>query len=527
MINQYRYLLKMQLYNLFGINKLVHSHDKQEKQRFAILGALGLVAVTIFIVYITKFSDSMAKAGFGEALPTFTVVICSLTALTLTFIKSTGVLVGLRDYDMVMSMPVNTVSIVTSRVTMLYLTNLIIGFVAMIPSSIIYIKTIHPSYSSYFFLLGALLFTPIIPMILSLSLGVLIVAISSRSKHTNVFSLVLSTIVVLMIVFASTKTQTMDTSQIADLGVTMAKMINRFYPPATLLSNAFFDNDWLSFCVFIASSVLSGVAFIGIVSYFYKTLNTVAFSHHAGKNYKWVDLKESSPFMALYKRELNRLTSCTIYALNSCIGIVLLLVISIMAAFFMPVALETQLEVLGILKVIRTVLPMILAIFVSITSTTAASLSLEGKNRWIMCSVPTNTRTVFNSKIAVNLTVIVPVLLISVTLLRIEFPLSLVQTLFAYLTPTIYAFFISVLGMFLNIKFPKYDWTSEYYAVKGGAVSVLATVGVGMASSLIPLYLCIFFSKYSLLIIAAVTIVILIITIIVYQKICKMKLYAL
>lgn len=527
MINQYRSLLKMQLYNLFGINKLVHSHDKQEKQRFAILGVLGLLAVTIFIVYIIKFSDSMAKAGFGEALPTLTIVICSLTALTLTFIKSTGVLIGLRDYDMVMSMPVNTVSIVASRVTMLYLTNLLIGFVAMIPSSIIYIKTIHPSYSNYFFLLGALLFTPIIPMILSLSLGILIIAVSSHSKHTNVFSLVLSTIAVLMIVFASAKTQTMDTSQIANLGIAMVKMINRFYPPATLFSNAFLNNDWLSFCIFIASSVLLVIAFISIVSYFYKTLNTTVFSHHASKNYKWVDLKESSQFMAFYKRELNRLTSCTIYALNSCIGIILLLVISIMAAFFMPAVLEIQLEVLGILKVVKTVLPMMLAIFVSMTSTTAASLSLEGKNCWIMCSVPTNTRTIFNSKIAVNLTVILPILWISVTLLRIEFPLSLEQTLFAYITPTIYAFFISVLGMFLNIKFPKYDWTSEYYAVKGGAVSVLATVGAGMASSLIPLYLCIFLSKYSLLIIVAVTVIILIVTIIVYQKICRMKLYVL
>lgn len=47
----------------------------------------------------------MAEAGLGKALPTLMVVACSLTTLTLAFLKSTGVPIGLKDYDMVMSMP--------------------------------------------------------------------------------------------------------------------------------------------------------------------------------------------------------------------------------------------------------------------------------------------------------------------------------------------------------------------------------------------------------------------------------------
>ena len=199
MKGKYKYLLRMQLYNLFGINRLIHSRDKQEKQRSAIVGALGLTAIAILVVYTTKFSNSMALAGLSEALPTLMVVVCSLATLTLTFVKSTGVLIGLKDYDMVMSMPVSTISIVTSRITMLYLINLIIGFIAMLPSSIIYVLYEHPPIFSYLFLVGSLFLTPIIPMIISLSLGVLIVAVSSHSRHKNVFSLVLSTAAILMI----------------------------------------------------------------------------------------------------------------------------------------------------------------------------------------------------------------------------------------------------------------------------------------------------------------------------------------
>lgn len=449
MKGKYKYLLRMQLYNLFGINRLIHSCDKQEKQRSAIVGALGLTAIAILVVYTTKFSNSMALAGLSEALPTLMVVVCSLATLTLTFVKSTGVLIGLKDYDMVMSMPVSTISIVTSRITMLYLINLIIGFIAMLPSSIIYVVYEHPPVFSYLFLVGVLFLTPIIPMIISLSLGVLIVAVSSHSRHKNVFSLVLSTVAILMIVLASAKTQSMDATQINNLGVAMAEAVNKFYPPAILFTNALLHNDLAGFVIFATVSLLLGIAFITIVSHYYKRLNTAVFSHYAKKEYKMGTL----------------------------------------------------------------------------TSTTAASLSLEGKNRWIMCSAPTQARTVYNSKIAVNLTVILPVLYISAIFIRIAIPCSLMQTVLLFIIPTVYTFFISVLGVYLNIKFPKYDWTSEYYAVKGGAISVLATVGGGMASSLTPLYLCIIFPHYQMMIMFGITCLILLATLAIYLKVCRTQLY--
>lgn len=515
----------MQLYNLFGINKLLHSHDKQERQRSAIIAVLGLVAVAILVTYTTKFSNMMAEAGMGEILPTLMLVISSLATLILTFIKSTGVLIGLKDYDMVMSMPVSVFSIVTSRITLLYLINLIICFIAVLPASIVYIMYMHPPFSSYFFLLGTLLFTPVIPMILSLSLGVFIVAISSRSKHNNIFSLILSAVVVLMIVFATTKTQSMDMEQITNLGEVLANTVNNFYPPASLISNALSSNDWGSFVLFISISLLIGGLFVGVVSHYYKSLNTAIFSHHVKKNFRIGELKASSSFMALYQKEFRRLISCTIYALNSCIGIVLLLVIAIFVMFFLPNTLKIQLEAAGVMKDIPGIMPIVLAIFVSMTSTTAPSLSLEGKNRWIMCSVPISSKTVFDSKIAVNLTVILPPLYVSVFLLRLVFPCHLIQTILMFIIPTIYAFFISVFGMYLNIKFPKYDWTSEYYAVKGGAISVLITIGGGMASSLIPLYLCIIISKYREAIMLGCAGILLIATITIYLKIIKIPLY--
>lgn len=525
MKGRYKYLLRMQLYNLFGINRLIHSRDKQEKQRLAIIAAFGLASIAILVIYEVKFCNSIAEAGLSGVLPTLMVVVSSLTTLIFTFVKSTGVLIGLKDYDLVMSMPVNTISIVTSRITLLYFINLVIGSIVMLPSGMIYIAYEHPSICSCLVFVGALFLTPMIPMIVSLSLGVLIVAVSSRSRHKNIFSLVLSTAAVLIIVFASAKTQSMDVTQISNFSAAIAETANKFYPPAILFANALLHNDWAGFAVFAVVSLLSGIVFIGIVSHYYKTLNTAVFSYYAKKDYKMGVLKSSSPFLALYKKELRRLSSCTIYALNSCIGMVLLLVVAVMAVFFMPSTLRQQAEAMGIISIVQNIMPIVLAVFVSMTSTTAASLSLEGKNRWIMCSVPVQARTVYHSKIAVNLTVILPVLYVSAIFIRIAIPCSFMQTVRLFVIPTVYAFFISVLGIYLNIKFPKYDWTSEYYAVKGGAISVLATIGCGMAGSLIPLYLCMIFLHYQIIIMLGISCLILLTTLAMYDKVCRTQLY--
>ncbi len=104
MRNRYLLLLKMQLYNLLGINRILYSHSKKEKQRSMALG--GILVIGLMIAYSTIISISLASMGTVNVLPTISALVCSVITLILTFLKSSGVLIGLRDYDMVMSLPV-------------------------------------------------------------------------------------------------------------------------------------------------------------------------------------------------------------------------------------------------------------------------------------------------------------------------------------------------------------------------------------------------------------------------------------
>ena len=272
MKNKYLLLLKMQLYNLFGINRILHSHSKKEKQRSMALGGIFILVIGLMIAYSTIISISLASMGAVNVLPTISALVCSLITLILTFLKSSGVLIGLRDYDMIMSLPVKNSEVVLSRLTMVYLTNLLISVIAVLPSVVIFGINSEVGISGNTMFLLSFLFLSVIPMIVSLGLGVLISAVSSRSKHKNILSLVLSTLIVLLIVAASAKAQSMVSDEILNIGIMLSNMANKLYALVGLISKAVEQQNWLYFLAFVGMSVLISAIFVGIVAHFYQKM---------------------------------------------------------------------------------------------------------------------------------------------------------------------------------------------------------------------------------------------------------------
>ena len=141
------------------------------------LGGIFILVIGLMIAYSTIISISLASMGAVNVLPTISALVCSLITLILTFLKSSGVLIGLRDYDMVMSLPVKNSEVVLSRLTMVYLTNLLISVIAVLPSVVIFGINSEAGISGNTMFLLSFLFLPVIPMIVSLGLGVLISAV--------------------------------------------------------------------------------------------------------------------------------------------------------------------------------------------------------------------------------------------------------------------------------------------------------------------------------------------------------------
>lgn len=540
MIHKYALLLKVQMLNAFGINKIIHSHNKKEKSQAVFMAFAWLIVIVILLIYSALNSYSCVQMGIVHTLPSIMLMVCSLITLFLTFMKSSGVLFGLRDYDMVMSMPVNSSLVVLSRLTMVYIMNLLISFIVIAPSIVIYGINAEATVSVYIMLTLSLFLAPLIPMIISMAIGAVITAVASRFRHKNIFALILNMSIVLAVIYFSMTLQegSLDqlsdletlVDQLSDLETLVAESVNAFYPPAGLFSAAVNNNDWLSYGLFSLISIGIFVLFTFVTAKFYSKINTAMFSYSKRNNYRISasELKASGAFNALYRKELRRLFSCTTYALNCCIGAAMLIMAGIAVLFVDPVQIiQSDLNLSeNIIKNYTHCVPFLLAFFIGMSSTTCVALSLEGKYRWLMCSAPVNSETVFNSKIAVNLTVLLPSSIISGALFSFALKTNIIQTIFTILIPCVYSFFISVLGMFVNVKFPKYDWTSEYYAVKGGSASLMITFLIGMIMPMVFLALSIIFADYGLLIQLLGICLILLATWVIHNHMKQINLYA-
>ena len=112
---------------------------------------------------------------------------------------------------------------------------------------------------------------------------------------------------------------------------------------------------------------------------------------------------------------------------------------------------------------------------------------------WILKSSPVPKLTILLSKVAVNLTITVPILVISCTMLVFSLHTGWVESLLLFAIPLLYACYIAMAGVLVNLKFPKMEWTSEVTVIKQSA-AVLVAMLIGFVSLAIPFLLSLLLS---------------------------------
>ena len=112
---------------LFGINKTLHA-DPAKARRTLALAALAVAAIVLFAAaYSSGVAQALVQMGLPEAIPLVAVLVGAVAGAVAAFLKTNGVLFGFKDYDLVMSLPVPTSSVVLSRIASLYAMSLAFG----------------------------------------------------------------------------------------------------------------------------------------------------------------------------------------------------------------------------------------------------------------------------------------------------------------------------------------------------------------------------------------------------------------
>ena len=120
-----------------GTQKTAEQRKKNTSSLFIMIGAFFLfsfISVTYNILYGYVLND----AGRIDLLPGMMLAVVSIVTLVTSIYKVNGTLYGFKDYDMVMSYPVKTSTIVACRMLLFYIINLFFVVIVMVPIFIVY-----------------------------------------------------------------------------------------------------------------------------------------------------------------------------------------------------------------------------------------------------------------------------------------------------------------------------------------------------------------------------------------------------
>ena len=519
-------LYKILFVEQFKINDLkTKGYSKNKGRLYLMIGIVGVLSISLMI-YAYMMGVSLSMMGLNSILPAYALVVSSFILFFITILKSNGMLFAFKDYEMLMSYPVKTSTIIFSRFLMMYILNFSLAFVVMLPMGIAYAQYNPVSAGFYFIWFVGILVTPLFPTTIAAIIGAVIVWGASKFRYSNILVTVFSMLLLIGILLSSVFAGKIDQSALsiddmANVGMKIGDMINELYPLATLFAKAVNESDVLALGIFVTFSIIWFLVFLALLSFQYKKMNTAMLTHRRVSNYQLSNLGKNSPLQALYKKEFKRFFSSTVYVINVGVGVIMAFVFSI-SALFMPNDLILEIFPLeNVDKLIETLIPFFICGIIGMSCTAAVSLSLEGKNIWILQSLPLHPKTIFCSKMLVNLTLLIPTALMSSILLSIRFASSLKSVILIVGIPLIYCFFVPAWGMFIDIKMGRYDWVSETAIIKQSANAIIGLLGSGIIG-LLPIVFVLIFNQINVMIIVMTAIVLFIgASIFLYKTISK------
>ncbi len=470
-------LVSVQLWAVLG-DMLSIGNMKKKKPKALYLG---IVFFIVFLSALSFFYSIMIGSGLMmydslELLPTLFMSITCIILLITTVLQVKGTIFGFKDYDMVMAMPISTGGIVASRLIILYSINLVFVTILILPMMFAYGILAQPSILFYGLGVVAMLFIPLVPIAIASLIGTVIAYVASRFRRSNLLSIILIMGLLAAFVAMSFGIEE-DGEKLVDMGRTMTAQVYDLYPLAKLYTRAVVDQDLIAFGLFLGISALAFVLYTILVKVVFKKMNTAIMTGRAKSNYKLGRLKTSSPMRALYRKELKRYFSSTLYVTNTAFGIVMLTLASVALLFVdMQTIFGEELPT----NMMAGIGPTIISFCVMMCCTTSSSMSIEGKNLWIIKSLPVEPKTIYLAKIYVNLTVLSPAL-IDAVILGIALKAGVLITVLMVIITAVCSVFISLLGLLINLLLPNFNWSNEAVVIKQSAaatITIFSSLGI-------------------------------------------------
>lgn len=379
-----------------------------------------------------------------------------------------------KDNEMLLSMPIRESDILIARLSGVYIMGLSYEAMVFIPTLVVYFLCAGIHAGAVVGGLLTMISVSMFVLVLSCLLGWVVALISLHLKNKAFITVIIS----LAFIGAYYYFYAMAYEYIAML-VQNAELIgetikSKVFPIYCMGVGATGSMLHL-LCFMLMVAVLLAAVYLILLRSFSRIMTTKKGEKRV--SYKEQRLVAGNVDSALFKKELKRFTSSATYMLNCGLGTIVLLLGAAALIWKQTVVREAlgQFGDYGQLMVLLAAAA--LAMVSSMNDITVPSVSLEGKNIWILQSLPVSPWQVLKAKLKVHLALtLVPMLVCTVCVECVLCPNIYSMIMLPLLTVSV-VFINALSGLVVGLLSPNLNWTSETAAVKQSMGVMLALFG--------------------------------------------------
>lgn len=481
-------LLKAEMHKMFGsftAGKNAQSKKAKAKKKSSAGMIVLAVILLLYLGIVFAFLFGMIFFGLSAVLTEETKWAYFATAGILAFFlmvlgsvfTAKNQLYESKDNDLLLSMPIPPSYILGTRMVSLLLLNYFFEAVVAVPAAVVYAFTFGFGVVTFILFVLEFLLLGLFSMAIICALAFLIELVTRKMKNKNIVTMIFSLGFLALYMWAYMNMDKVMSYVSVNIG-SISSSIQKWVLPAYWLGRSAAETDALSSLAFALFTALPFALVYYILSKSFIKLTTVS-SKSAHVKYRERELKVSGARWALVKKEIKYFVSLPVYMMNGGLGLVFTVALAVLAVVKTDV-------ITGIGIPESCVYPIIILVATfpaSMNIITASSISLEGKRLWIAKSIPVSSFDILMSKLYAHCLICLPFMLTAGVVLWAGLGMPWYIGFFAPLVPSLFTILIGFIGLLINLKAPKLEWTNEAVPLKQGmavALTMLSAMGLSI-----------------------------------------------
>jgi ABC-2 type transport system permease protein len=444
--------------------------------------AIGLLAVYIlaslfFTVgsMFSLFAEPLLEMGLVWMYFAIAGLMCIAISVVGSIFAAQSYIFEAKDNELLLSMPIPVSYILASRlITLLILEYMFVALI-MLPAAVVFFMHTTFTLVHLVMLLIASILIPFLSLTIASIFGWIVALVASKTRRKSLISIVLMLGLLGFYFYINMNLQKY-IARLIENGTEIAESIRRGFPPAYYFGAAIGNTDLPSLGMLVLWCLIPFGAMYFILSKSFMmivTMKKTAFK----VEYKEKEMKEGTVRSALVKKELSRFFTLPAYMLNCGLGAVITLILAGALIIKGPGIISAVVAYDALSGYAPHILCAILCGLAAMTNTTAASISLEGKNLWILKSNPVRPKDVFSAKAMANLIIGVPAIVITALVSWFVMPMSPFQAIVILVLPITVQVFSALWGLAANLWFPQFNWINETAVIKQSVGSLVGMLG--------------------------------------------------